>query len=121
MKNLENAASPVVRTQLLTALLDSPKTVERIEIRRVDIAPNIASGPHLHPCPVVGMILEGSVLFQVEGEPARVLQSGDAFYEPANTRIPHFDALEQGASFAAHYLLGFGETETIQMLDERHE
>jgi hypothetical protein len=68
MKNLENASSPVVRTQLLTAQLDSPKTVECIEIRRVDMLPNIASGPHLHPCPVVGMILEGSVLFQIEGE-----------------------------------------------------
>lgn len=119
MKDPENASSPVVRTQLLTALLDSPKTVERIEIRRVDMSPNLASGPHLHPCPVLGMILEGSVLFQVEGERARVLHAGDAFYEPANVRIPHFDALEQGASFAAHYLLGPGETETIRMLEER--
>ena len=118
MKNLENAYSPVVRTPLLTAVLDSPKTVARIEIRRVEMSPNIASGPHLHPCPVVGMILEGSVLFGVDGELARVLHTGDDFCEPANIRIPHFDALEQGASFVAHYLLGVGETETIQMLEE---
>jgi quercetin dioxygenase-like cupin family protein len=118
MKNLENASSPVVRTPLLTALLDSPKIVEHIEIRRVDMAANIASGMHLHPCPVVGMIVEGSVLFQVDGELARVMHTGDAFYEPANVHIPHFDALEQGASFAAYYLLGPGETETIQMLEE---
>ena len=118
MKNLENALSPVVRIPLLTAVLDCPKTVARIEIRRVVMSLNIASGPHLHPCPVVGVILEGSVSFQVDGEPARVLHTGDAFYEPANIRIPHFDALEQGASFVAHYLLGTGETETIQMLEE---
>jgi quercetin dioxygenase-like cupin family protein len=118
MKNIENASSPVVRIQLLTAQLNSPKIVEHIEIRRVDMAPNIASGLHLHPCPVVGMILEGSVLFQVDGELARVMHTGDAFYEPANVRIPHFDALEEGASFVAHYLLSPGETETIQMLEE---
>jgi len=34
-----------------------------------------------------------------------VLRAGDDFFEPANTRIPHFDAQEQGASFVAHYLL----------------
>jgi len=117
MENTENALSPVVRTQLLFALVEGSKIVARIEIRRVDMAPNLASGPHLHPCPVIGVILQGSILFQVEGEPTQVLQTGDAFYEPANVRIPHFDALEQGASFAAHYLLGPGETETIQMLE----
>ena len=117
MPNTENASAPVARTQLLTAVVDSPIMVSRIEIRRVDMAPNLPSGPHLHPCPVIGVILQGSILFQVEGESPRILLAGDAFYEPANVRIPHFDAQEQGASFAAHYLLSAGETETIRMLE----
>jgi hypothetical protein len=45
-----------------------------------------------------------------------VLKAGDAFFEPANTKILHFDAQEHGATFIAYYLLGAGETELIKML-----
>lgn len=108
---------PVVRTPLLTAPIAGTRTVERVEVRRIRMEPGLASGLHLHPCPVIGMVTEGSVLFQVEGEEGRVLKPGDAFFEPANVEVPHFDALEQGATFVAHYLLGPGETELIRMLD----
>jgi quercetin dioxygenase-like cupin family protein len=66
---------------------------------------------------VVGVIIEGSILFQVEREPACTLKPGDAFFEPADTRVPHFDAQEQGASFVAYYLLGADENELIEMLE----
>jgi quercetin dioxygenase-like cupin family protein len=111
------ALAPVARTSLLTAVIEGAKTVERVEVKRIDMPPNLPSGLHLHPCPVVGVITEGSILFQVEGQPARVLKPGDAFFEPANTRVPHFDAQEQGASFVAYYLLGANETELIKMLE----
>lgn len=111
------AASPVVRTALMTATIEGSKAVERVEIKRIQMAPNLAGGLHLHPCPVVGMITEGSVYFQVEGEAARVLNAGDAFFEPANVRVPHFDAREEGASFVAYYLLGANESELIKMLE----
>ncbi|HET8655941.1 MAG TPA: cupin domain-containing protein [Longimicrobiaceae bacterium] len=107
---------PVVRTPLLTAGLAGSMTVERVEVMRIRMSPGLASGLHLHPCPVVGVITEGSVLFQVEGQEERVLRPGDAFYEPANVNVPHFDALEQGATFIAHYLLAPGEHELIRML-----
>jgi quercetin dioxygenase-like cupin family protein len=110
-------SDPVVRTPLLTAPIAGTKTVERVEVRRIRMAPGLASGLHLHPCPVIGMVTEGSVLFQVEGEEKRVLKPGDAFLEPANVEVPHFDALEEGATFVAHYLLGPGESELIRMLD----
>jgi quercetin dioxygenase-like cupin family protein len=107
----------VARTALLTAGLGEPKTVARVEVKRIDMAPGVASGRHLHPCPVVGVVLEGSVHFQVEGEAPRVLRAGDAFFEPAHAHIAHFDAQEQGAAFLAHYLLGEGESELLRRLE----
>jgi hypothetical protein len=47
------------------------------------------------------------------------LQAGDAFLEPANVRIPHFDNLSEteAAVFIACYLLPPGEDRLIEMLD----
>lgn len=106
----------IIRTPLLTAVIDGTKTVERIEVKRIDFSPRQQTGLHLHPCPVVGFITKGSIFFQLEGQPAKVLKAGDAFFEPANTRVLHFDAQEQSASFVAYYLLGPGEHKLIQML-----
>lgn len=33
----------------------------------------------------------GNDYFQIDGQPARTLMTGDAFYEPANAKILHFD------------------------------
>jgi quercetin dioxygenase-like cupin family protein len=68
---------------------------------------------------VTGYIAEGSVIFQVEGEAAKTLKAGDAFFEPANTRIVHFDnaSATQPMAFIAFYLLGEDERELIRMLE----
>ncbi|GAB3803268.1 hypothetical protein GCM10028798_21820 [Humibacter antri] len=57
------------------------------------------SSAHSHNGPVFGTILRGRVLFQVDGEPERTLQSGDVFYEPEGARILHFDALDEDVEF----------------------
>jgi quercetin dioxygenase-like cupin family protein len=69
--------------------------------------------------PVVGYIAKGEFLFQVEGETARTLKAGDAFFEPANTNVSHFDnasASELG-TFIAFYLMGAEDSELITMLE----
>jgi quercetin dioxygenase-like cupin family protein len=88
-----------------------------VEIKRIEFRPSQSTGIHLHPSPVVGLVIKGSVLFQIEGEAARVVNAGEAFFEPANTRILRFDAQEQGATFAACYLLGPDDRELIKMLE----
>lgn len=75
-------------------------------------------GPyHKHPCPVVGYIISGCCLLQVEGKPARILRAGDAFFEPADTPITHFDnySENQPLTFLATYLLN-GEVSLIELL-----
>jgi quercetin dioxygenase-like cupin family protein len=103
---------------LLSAALTGPPSVERVEMARVELAPGQPAGRHFHPCDVVGYIESGAIRFQIAGEPERMLKAGDAFHEPANQEIAHFDNAsgEQPATFLACYLLAPGEQRLIEML-----
>jgi quercetin dioxygenase-like cupin family protein len=67
----------------------------------------------------VGYVATGSINFQIDGKPNQCLRSGDAFYEPRDVPIAHFDnaSKTEAAVFIAFYLLGGGEHELIEMLD----
>ncbi len=109
----------VSRKDLLTALLVPGKTISKIEVKEVTLGPLINAPLHLHPCPVVGIVSKGVIAFQIEGEPVQHLKSGDAFYEPANTRVARFDNEgNASATFIAFYLLSEDEQELIRMLQE---
>lgn len=106
----------VVRKSLTTALIGQ-KNVERVEVKEIQLVPGQQVGLHLHPCPVVGYIASGAIRFQIEGQPERILRTGEAFFEPSDTRIIHFDATPEGpVTFIAFYLLGRGESKLIEML-----
>jgi quercetin dioxygenase-like cupin family protein len=107
---------PMTREVVLDAALLG-LTVERVEVRRIRMAPHLAPGAHVHNGPVLGNVVEGSVLFQVEDGPRLVLGPGDVFFEPANVRISHFDALEDGATFLGYFPLAPGQEPDITMLD----
>ncbi len=48
--------------------------------------------PHRHPGgPAFGYVLEGEVLFELEGEPPRVIRAGEAFWEPGGDVIHYSD------------------------------
>jgi quercetin dioxygenase-like cupin family protein len=47
--------------------------------------------PHRHSGPVFGYMLEGEMIFELEGEPERVIQAGQAFWEPGGDVI-HYQA-----------------------------
>lgn len=108
----------LVRHDLIDAPLDGTPAVERSRITRIDLGPGAPTGLHQHPCDVVGYILEGTVRFQLEGRPERLLRAGDAFHEPKNTRVAHFDNISdtETVTFLACYLLGPGVNEVIEML-----
>jgi quercetin dioxygenase-like cupin family protein len=110
---------PIVRTALLDANLQADTQIERVKMARLELAPGQPAGLHLHPCPVVGFVIAGVIRFQVADGPVVTLQAGDAFFEPANVRIPHFDNLSttEAAVFVASYLLGPGEERLIEMLE----
>lgn len=47
--------------------------------------------PHRHPGPVFGYMLSGEMLFELEGEPPRVIRAGEAFWEPGGDLIHYQD------------------------------
>ena len=112
-------AQTIIRKALLTAEMEGGRRVDRVEIKQIDFAPGQQTGLHLHASPVVGYVARGSVLFQVDGEPPRTLKEGDAFYEPAETKILHFDnaSHRDPLTFIAFYLLRDDDRELITMLD----
>jgi quercetin dioxygenase-like cupin family protein len=107
------------RKPLLTALTGGARPTDRVEIVEVSLPPGQESGLHRHPCPVVGYVARGTISFHIDGQPARNLNQGDAFFEPAGTRILRFDnaSTSEPATFIAFYLLGPGEHELIEMLE----
>lgn len=60
---------------------------------RVEYPPgDSGTPPHRHSGPVFGYILEGEMLYEVEGDPPRVLRAGEAFWEPGGDVIHYQDA-----------------------------
>jgi quercetin dioxygenase-like cupin family protein len=47
--------------------------------------------PHRHAGPAFGYMLEGEMLFELEGEPERVIRAGETFWEPGGDVIHYQD------------------------------
>jgi quercetin dioxygenase-like cupin family protein len=102
----------IIRKPLLSAAVDGGKLTDHVEVKEINFAPGQETGSHRHPCLLVGDVGRRDDFFQVDGEPAKTLQQGDAFLEPANRKMLHFDNTSQTApaKFIAFYPLGAGET-----------
>ena len=110
---------PVIRKDLLTANIDGGKLVSKVEIQEIVMNVGVNAPLHLHPCPTVGIVTEGNIIFEIEGENPQFLKAGDAFFEPSNIRVAKFNNNgDMPAKFVAFYLLGENEKETIRILDE---
>src|SRR6516225_4339362 len=59
---------------------------------RIDLPPgDPGSPPHRHSGPIFGYVLEGEMVFELEGEPPRVVRAGEAFWEPGGDVIAYQD------------------------------
>jgi quercetin dioxygenase-like cupin family protein len=47
--------------------------------------------PHRHTGPAFGYVLKGEVIFEVEGEPQRIVKAGETFWEPGGDVIHYRD------------------------------
>ncbi|MDZ7884037.1 MAG: cupin domain-containing protein [Mycobacterium sp.] len=47
--------------------------------------------PHRHPGPAFGYVIAGEMLFELEGQPPRVVRAGEAFWEPGGDVIHYSD------------------------------
>ena len=110
---------PLSRRDLLVAVIDGGKKVDKVKIQEVTMNIGINAPLHLHPCPTMGVVTEGEIIFEIEGSAPQYLKAGDAFYEPANVRVAKFN--NNGAvpaKFVAFYLQNTNEEETIKILDK---
>jgi quercetin dioxygenase-like cupin family protein len=109
----------IQRRQLLTAAMGS-RRVTSADVREIRMEPGQQGGRHLHPCAVLGYIVEGTAICEIEGQAAQTLRAGSAFYEPADVVIANFGNAsdEEPMIFVAFYLLD-GEQELIRMLPPR--
>lgn len=108
----------IIRRPLLTATLGE-RRVTSVEVREISFAPGQRTPRHFHACPVVGYIAQGTALYQLESDAEpRLLKAGEAFYEPADTVIAHFDNASdtEPMRFIAYYLLD-GDQELIHLLE----
>jgi quercetin dioxygenase-like cupin family protein len=59
---------------------------------KVTLAPGSpGTPPHRHAGPVFGFMLEGEMVFELEGRPERVLHAGESFWEPGGD-VVHYQA-----------------------------
>ena len=77
---------PLRRTELLKTDLAGLDGKE-MHIWTADIAPGAATGRHYHPTPRFVVVLEGSVVLEIEGKPPQTFKAGQAFQESPD--IPH--------------------------------
>jgi quercetin dioxygenase-like cupin family protein len=93
--------------------------VHLVKGARIKFAPGQPSGRHRHPVSTVGVVTSGSFNFQREGEAARVLKTGDSFFEPAGRTILQFDnsSTSAPAEIVCFYLADTKERPAIEMLE----
>lgn len=70
----------------------------------IELEPGSAgSPPHRHSGPVFGYLIEGELIFELEGEPERVIRQGEAFWEPGGSVI-HYRAANNLADGRTKFL-----------------
>lgn len=105
----------ISRKELLKTALD--QKMKSTEIQEITMAAGQGAPEHLHPCPVLGIINSGEAVFQIQGKEKVILHEGDAFYEPKNVKILHFDnaSSDKPLVFTAIYLKK-GNEENIKFI-----
>lgn len=99
MKNLKSAIVAAVAVAALGAgLLNAQQPgFKRIEVQdrdlsipgrhavqaRAEFEPGGAIGRHTHPGEELSVVLEGSLLLEVDGQPAKAIKAGESFFIPA--------------------------------------
>jgi quercetin dioxygenase-like cupin family protein len=88
-----------------------------VEAIRVDYAPGgFTPGTHRHPSGAYVYVIDGSVLFGIDGRTPFLLQAGDSFYEqPDALHTVSRNASEDApASLIAFFVLAKGQAALVQ-------
>lgn len=110
---------PLQRVPVLEETIPSANpAVKMVRGARVRFAPRQPTGLHRHPISVAGVVTAGSFVFKREGEPEKIIKTGDAFYEPAGVVTERFDnaSSTEPAELIAFYLTDAKDRPLIELL-----
>ena len=114
-------APEIKRTPILTAEVSPSKTVDHVQVTRLDFKPGQITGRHMHPVPVIGYVESGVFLVRIEGQIQQRYTAGQTIYEPANTTIERYDneSSTKPAVLIAYYLAEAKDKVLIKFLPPR--
>lgn len=87
---------------------DVPGTAYETVIGIAEIAANVTIGRHIHPGPESGYLLEGSLELLIEGQPPRVVKTGDSYQVPPRA-VHDAKTGPDGAKVIATYVVEKGQ------------
>jgi quercetin dioxygenase-like cupin family protein len=85
LKKLDKGSS--TREQILTEPLAIGGETREARVNVATFEPKTAGAWHVHPAPVYVYVLEGTLTFESENKPSRVVGAGQAVAENLNTRM----------------------------------
>jgi quercetin dioxygenase-like cupin family protein len=101
----------------VTPVLDFPaRDGLAVQAVRVDYEPGgFTSGTHRHPGGAYVYVIDGSVLFGIDGGDPVVMKAGESFYEPPGAlhSVSRNASADVQASMIAFFVLGEGECATV--------
>ncbi|MCG6154824.1 cupin domain-containing protein [Rubinisphaera margarita] len=71
--------TPLSSRDIVETLDGEKASASVVEVR---LEPGGAGMPHRHPGPVFGYVLEGEYELGIDDQPAKILKTGETFYEP---------------------------------------
>jgi quercetin dioxygenase-like cupin family protein len=113
---------PLQRVPVLEEAIPSNNPpVKLVRGARIRFAPRQTTGLHRHPISVVGVVTAGSFIIKKEGEPEKVVKTGEPFFEAAGVTTERFDnaSATEPAELVAFYLADTKERPLIEMLGQK--
>jgi quercetin dioxygenase-like cupin family protein len=97
----------IKRTDLQRHDLSAPGR-EAVQVR-VDFAPGAAFGRHRHPGEEIIYVIEGTLVYELDGKPPVMLKAGDVLFVPAGTIHAAKNAGTVNAAELATYVVEKGK------------
>ncbi|MFN8062454.1 MAG: cupin domain-containing protein [Vicinamibacterales bacterium] len=101
-------SAPPSRSHTVAVRPLPPMDGRHLSVTVVDVVyePGGVNPSHRHPCPVVGVVLEGAVRMQLQGREETVYHAGESFYEtPEDVHLLSSNASQtERARFLAYFV-----------------
>lgn len=92
-------------------MFEAPPTPSPADVMTIKVtlpAGSTGTPPHRHSGPAFGYVIEGEMIFELEGEPERVVTAGESFWEPGGDVIHYQDANNLSSAETRFVVIMFG-------------